>query len=59
MKKIEQKHDTTNLIPMNHTNTSLPGDSKLRAELTLLQRKFNRLEQKEKRIQVDLSRLME
>ncbi len=37
---------------MNHTNSSLPGDSKLKSELTLLQRKYNRLEQKEKRIQV-------
>jgi len=33
-------------------NSSLPGDSKLKSELTLLQRKYNRLEQKEKRIQV-------
>lgn len=52
LKKIEQKQDNTNLIPVNHTNSNLPGDSKLRSELTLLQRKYNRLEQKEKRIQV-------
>lgn len=55
MKKIEQKQDNTNLIPVSHGNTSLPGDSKLKSELTLLQRKYNRLEQKEKRVQVDLS----
>ncbi len=52
LKAIEQKQDNTNLTPVNHTNTSLPGDSKLKSELTLLQRKYNRLEQKEKRIQV-------
>ena len=52
LKKIEQKQDNNNLIPVNHPNTSLPGDSKLKSELTLLQRKYNRLEQKEKRIQV-------
>ena len=49
---MEQKHDNANLAPMNHPNSNLPGDSKLRSELTLLQRKYNRLEQKEKRIQV-------
>jgi hypothetical protein len=53
LKKIEQKQDNTNLVPVNHVNSSLPGDSKLRSELTLLQRKYNRLEQKEKRIQVN------
>lgn len=52
MKKIEQKQDNTNLAPVNHANSNLPGDSKLKSELTLLQRKYNRLEQKEKRIQV-------
>ncbi|CAF2509698.1 unnamed protein product [Rotaria sp. Silwood2] len=48
---MEQKQDNTNLMPVNHANSSLPGDSKLKSELTLLQRKFFRLEQKEKRIQ--------
>jgi len=39
-------------VPVNHLNTSLPGDSKLKAELTLLHRKYIRLEQKEKCFQV-------
>ncbi|CAF0889778.1 unnamed protein product [Adineta ricciae] len=51
MKIMEQKQDDTSLPPANHTNTSLPGDSKLKAELTLLHKKYIRLEQKEKRIQ--------
>ena len=42
-----------NLMTVNHTKTTLPGDSKLKAELTLLQRKYIRLAQKEKRIQVN------
>ena len=50
---MEQKQDHTNLIPINHANSTLPGDSKLKSELTLLHRKYNRLEQKEKRIQVN------
>jgi len=49
---IEQKQDDTNLGTVNHGNTSFPGDSKLRSELTLIQRKNIRLEQKEKCIQV-------
>jgi len=52
LKKIEQKQDSTNIAPVTHTNTTLPSDSKLKSELILLQRKYNRLEQKEKRIQV-------
>ncbi|UJR22741.1 hypothetical protein I4U23_025773 [Adineta vaga] len=51
MKIMEQKQDNTNLTPVNHPNSSLPGDSKLKAELTLLHKKYIRLEQKEKRIQ--------
>ncbi|CAF3702022.1 unnamed protein product, partial [Rotaria sordida] len=51
LKKMEQKQDNTNFMPISHANSSLPGDSKLKSELTLLQRKFYRLEQKEKRIQ--------
>ncbi|CAF3662340.1 unnamed protein product [Adineta steineri] len=51
LKKIEQKQDNTNLLPVNHSNSTLPGDSKLKSELTLLHRKYTRLEQKEKRIQ--------
>ncbi|UJR26288.1 hypothetical protein I4U23_007626 [Adineta vaga] len=51
LKKIEQKQDNTNITPVNHLNSSLPGDSKLKSELTLLHRKYTRLEQKEKRIQ--------
>ncbi|CAF4626294.1 unnamed protein product [Rotaria sp. Silwood1] len=51
LKKMEQKQDNTNLMPVSHVNSTLPGDSKLKSELTLLQRKFHRLEQKEKRIQ--------
>ena len=49
---MEQKQDDTSLPSTNYTNTSLPGDSKLKAELTLLHKKYIRLEQKEKRIQV-------
>jgi hypothetical protein len=49
---MEQKQDDTNFSTVNHTNTSLPGDSKLKSELTLLQRKYIRLEQKDKCIQV-------
>lgn len=41
-------------MPVNHPSITLPGDSKLKSELTLLQKKYNRLEQKEKRIQVIL-----
>ena len=52
LKRLEQTQDNTNLVPVNHANSSLPGDSKLKSELTLLQRKYSRLEQKEKRIQV-------
>jgi hypothetical protein len=37
---------------INHVKTNLSSDSKFKAELTLLQRKYIRLEQKEKRIQV-------
>jgi hypothetical protein len=42
-------------MPVNSVKSSSSGDSKLRSELTLLQRKYNRLEQKEKRIQVNSS----
>lgn len=59
MKIIEQKQDDTNISTVNHGNTSLPGDSKLKAELTLLQRKYIRLEQKEKCIQVKRKVLFE
>ncbi|CAF0816111.1 unnamed protein product [Adineta ricciae] len=51
LKKIEQKQDSTNIIPVNHPSSISPGDSKLKSELTLLHRKYARLEQKEKRIQ--------
>ncbi len=47
-----QKQDSANLIPVNHLNTSSTDDSKLKSELTVLHRKYTRLEQKEKRIQV-------
>jgi hypothetical protein len=52
LKIMERKQDDTNFSTVNHTNTSLPGDSKLKSELTLLQRKYIRLEQKDKCIQV-------
>ncbi|CAF4566507.1 unnamed protein product, partial [Rotaria magnacalcarata] len=35
----------------NYPNISLPNDPKLKLELTLLHRKYTRLEQKQKRIQ--------
>ncbi|CAF0894638.1 unnamed protein product, partial [Didymodactylos carnosus] len=49
LKLMEQKQEESNVLVQ--TNTMLPGDPKLKSELTLLQRKYNRLEQKEKRIQ--------
>ncbi|CAF3629264.1 unnamed protein product [Adineta steineri] len=51
LKLQEQKQEDANLTPVNHQNTTLPSDSKLKAELTLLHKKYIRLEQKEKRIQ--------
>jgi hypothetical protein len=42
-------------MPVNNVKSNSSGDSKLRSELILLQRKYNRLEQKEKRIQVNSS----
>ncbi|CAF3182883.1 unnamed protein product [Rotaria socialis] len=51
LKRMEQKQDNTNLIPVVQPNFASPSDSKLKSELTLLQKKYNRLEQKEKRIQ--------
>ncbi len=53
-----QKQDGTNLIPVNHLNTSSTDDSKLKSELTVLHRKYTRLEQKEKRIQVKRKRII-
>ncbi|CAF1296276.1 unnamed protein product, partial [Didymodactylos carnosus] len=49
LKIMEQKQEESNVLVQ--TNTMLPGDSKLKSELTLLQRKLNRLEQKEKCMQ--------
>ncbi|CAF5109286.1 unnamed protein product, partial [Rotaria magnacalcarata] len=48
---MEQKQDNTNLMPAVQSNFASPSDSKLKSELALLQNKYNRLEQKEKRIQ--------
>jgi hypothetical protein len=53
-----QKQDSANLIPVNHLNTSSTDDSKLKSELTVLHRKYTRLEQKEKRIQVKRKRII-
>ncbi|CAM4741050.1 unnamed protein product [Rotaria magnacalcarata] len=51
LKRMEQKQDNTNLMPAVQSNFASPSDSKLKSELALLQNKYNRLEQKEKRIQ--------
>ncbi|CAF4387122.1 unnamed protein product, partial [Rotaria sordida] len=32
LKKMEQKQDNTNFMPISHANSSLPGDSKLKSE---------------------------
>ena len=49
---MEKKQDESKLINVNHQSGSTSTDAKLKAEFTLLQRKFIRLEQKEKRLQV-------
>lgn len=49
---MEKKQDESKLINVNHPSGSTSTDAKLKAEFTLLQRKFIRLDQKEKRLQV-------
>ncbi|CAF3137222.1 unnamed protein product [Rotaria sp. Silwood2] len=51
LKITEQNQYDTMSKHVNHPNISLLDDSKLKAGLTLLHRKYMRLEQKEKRIQ--------
>lgn len=50
---MERKQEESKLISVNHSSASTSTEAKLKAEMTLLQRKFIRLEQKEKRIQVN------
>lgn len=49
---MEKKQDESKLINVAHPSGGTSTDAKLKAELTLLQRKFTRLEQKEKCLQV-------
>lgn len=53
---IEQTHDETLSTPVHLSSTTVHDDAKFKSELRLLRRKYNRFEQKEKRIQVKLRR---
>ena len=50
---MEKKQEETKIININHSTVSTSTEAKLKAEMILLQRKYIRLEQKEKRIQVN------